>query len=163
MVRTYTVRLELADDPDELLQAVDAIAADGGDVRSISYDRRDATPRGKVAVDLVIEVELDQFDSIVAEWSERGLAVVHTERERDSDSFTVLFDEAPTETALAATIGFLGERDDASIAAIDWTAADGVSDRSCTRLHVVVDSRVDGDPVRAVRRFVNERSARVVD
>lgn len=163
MACTYTVRLELADDPAELLQALDAVAADGGNVCSVSYDRRDVTPRGKVAADLVMAVESDRFESIVGEWRVSGIEVVDTQRERDADSVTVLLDGAPTETALAKTLAVVTEESHVSISALSWTAADDASDRSCTRIRAVVDQSVDGDPLQEVRRLATERGCRLIE
>jgi len=163
MACTYTVRLELADDPAELLQALDAVAADGGTVRSVSYDRGDVTPRGNVAADLVMEVEPDHVESILGAWRESGIEVVDTRRERDTDSVTVLLDGAPTETALAMTLEVITEERHVSISELSWAAADDASDRPCTRIRAVVDQSVDGDPLREIRRLATERGCQLIE
>jgi ACT domain-containing protein len=163
MVRTYTARLELADDPDELLRALEAVTDDRGTLRSVSYDRRDVTPRGKVVVELTIEAEPDRFRSVAAEWERAGVEVVRAEREQNTASVTVLVDGGPTGTALTETLAFVSEESHVSVSELSWTAADGASARSCTRLHVVADPAADGDPLEAIRRFAREHTCRIVD
>jgi ACT domain-containing protein len=114
-------------------------------------------------VDLVMAVESDHFESIVGEWRVSGIEVVDTQRERDTDSVTVLLDGAPTETALADTLAAVTEESHVSISELSWTAADDASDRSCTRIRAVVDQSVDGDPLQEVRRLATERGCRLIE
>ena len=46
--RTYTIRLELVDEPGELLRALEPIAARGGNLLSIFHERGSLTPRGRI-------------------------------------------------------------------------------------------------------------------
>lgn len=65
---------------------------------SLSYDRRDLTPRGRVGTDLVFKTRPDRFGSIVAEWNRRGVDIAHAERERNSEPLTIRFEASSTET-----------------------------------------------------------------
>jgi len=47
-VRAYTIRLELVDEPGELLRALDPIAEKGGNLLSIFHERWNVTPRGHI-------------------------------------------------------------------------------------------------------------------
>jgi ACT domain-containing protein len=49
-VRAYTVRLELVDEPGELLRALEPISANGGNLLSIHHERGNITPRGHIPV-----------------------------------------------------------------------------------------------------------------
>lgn len=162
MVRTYTARLELEDDPAELRQALDAMATEGGNVCSISYDRRDVTPRGRVGADLVFEVEPDRLRPIVAGWSERGIDVVHAERERKGESLTLTVEASPTDAATETALEYVSERGHVSVSELSWRRVDGDADRSYTRLLVVADPGGDGDPLGEVRRFAEERQGWIV-
>jgi ACT domain-containing protein len=163
MVRTYTVRLELADDPSQLLHALDAIAEHGGNVCSVSYDRDTVTPRGNVPVELAIEVDPDRFEPLVIGLEESGIDVVDADGTQRAPSFTILFDESPTETALGTVLQAVGEERHVSISELSWTATEAASGRSCTRIRVVADPTVDGDPLQAVRRLAEGCSYRVVE
>ena len=50
-VRSYTVRLELVDEPGELLGALEPIADNGGNLLSIFHERGNVTPRGHIPVE----------------------------------------------------------------------------------------------------------------
>jgi ACT domain-containing protein len=155
--------LELTDDPSQLLHALDVVANHGGNVCSISYDRDTVTPRGHVPVELAIEVEPDRFDPLVAGLEESGIDVVHADGEQCATSVTVLFDESPTETALGTVLQAVGETRHVSLSELSWTATEAASGRSCTRIRLVADPTVDGDPLRAVRRLADGCSYRVVE
>ena len=64
-VRAYTVRLELVDEPGELLRALEPIADNGGNLLSIFHERGNVTPRGHIPVEVDLEATPDRFDDIV--------------------------------------------------------------------------------------------------
>ncbi|WP_152040188.1 hypothetical protein [Salinigranum salinum] len=163
MVRTYTVRLELADDPSQLLHALDVIANHGGNVCSVSYDRDTVTPRGNVPVELAIEVDPDRLDPLVTGLEESGVDVVDADGAQRATSVTVLFDESPTETALGTVLQAVGEERHVSLSTLSWTATEAASGRSCTRIRLVAEPTVDGDPFQVVRRLAEGCSYRLVE
>ena len=54
-VRAHTVRLELVDEPGELLRALEPVAENGGNLLSIFHERGNVTPRGHIPVEVDLE------------------------------------------------------------------------------------------------------------
>ena len=64
--QAHTVRLELADEPGQLLAALRPIADNGGNLLSIFHERGNITPRGRIPVEVDLECPPDRFESIVS-------------------------------------------------------------------------------------------------
>ena len=79
---SYTVRLELVDEPGELLRALQPIADNGGNLLSIFHERGNVTPRGHIPVEVDLETTPAQFDVIVAALRDAGVNVIRAGAER---------------------------------------------------------------------------------
>ncbi|MEF8756859.1 MAG: amino acid-binding protein, partial [Halobacteriales archaeon] len=106
----YTVRLELADEPGELLRALEPIADHGGNLLSIYHERGDVTPRGRVPVEVDLECPPDRFDDLVAALRDAGIDLVRAGHQRYDESVTVLLSGDLVETDLSGTIDSLQDR-----------------------------------------------------
>jgi hypothetical protein len=53
--QAHTVRLELVDEPGQLLAALGPIAENGGNLLSIFHERGNITPRGRIPVEVDLE------------------------------------------------------------------------------------------------------------
>jgi ACT domain-containing protein len=88
-VRAYTVRLELVDEPGALLNALEPIADNGGNLLSIFHERGNLTPRGHIPVEVDLEATPERFEGIVDALREAGINVIQAGAERYSETLTV--------------------------------------------------------------------------
>src|SRR6056297_2761822 len=89
-LRAYTVRLELVDEPGELLHTLEPIADNGGNLLSIFHERGSLTPRGHIPVEIDLECHPDRFDVIVDALRETGVNIVQAGADRYSEEVAVL-------------------------------------------------------------------------
>jgi ACT domain-containing protein len=130
----HTVRLELADEPGELLRALEPVVDDGGDLLSIRYERADVTPRGRIPVEVDVAATPDQFVAIVAGLRGAGIDVVQAETERYSESFTVVLSGRLIEAGLSETVTRIRAESDVPITELSLSAPGGTRDVSSVRL-----------------------------
>ena len=83
-VRSYTVRLELVDEPGALLNALEPIASNGGNLLSIFHERGNLTPRGHIPVEVDLEATPERFEGIVEALRAAGINVIQAGAERYS-------------------------------------------------------------------------------
>ena len=132
--RTYTVRLELVDEPGELLRALQPIAAHGGNLLSIFHERGSLTPRGHIPVEVALEATPEGFDTIVDALREAGVAVVQAGSERYSEHLTVVLVGPLVSTDLSDTLSCLERRADASVTDVSLSAPEGTAGTSTARI-----------------------------
>ena len=175
-VRSYTVRLELVDEPGELLRALEPIAEHGGNLLSIFHERGNVTPRGHIPVEVDLEATEAQFDAIVDALREAGVNVIQAGAERYSEELTVVLVGHLVETDLSDTLQQFQECGGVSVADVSLSAPSGTEAASSARLRLVasegralegfsVPSGADSDtsateapPQSWSRRSVSERS-----
>jgi ACT domain-containing protein len=124
----------LADEPGELLRALEPVVDDGGDLRSIRYERAAATPRGRIPVEVDVAATPDQFVAIVAGLRGAGIDVVHADTERYSESFTVVLSGRPVEAVLSATLTRIRAESDVPITELSLSVPGGTRDVPSVRL-----------------------------
>jgi ACT domain-containing protein len=73
---THTIRLELIDEPGELLRALKPIAESRGNLLSIFHERGNVTPRGHIPIEVDVEATPDRFEDIVESLRSEGINVV---------------------------------------------------------------------------------------
>jgi ACT domain-containing protein len=134
--RAYTVRLELVDEPGELLNALEPIAAQGGNLLSIFHERGSLTPRGHIPVEVALEATPEGFERIVDALRENGVAVVQAGSERYSEHLTVLLIGPLVDTDLSDTLSCLEERAEASVTDVSLSAPEGTAGTSSARLRL---------------------------
>ena len=134
--QAYTVRLELDDEPGELLSALEPIAANGGNLLSIFHERGSITPRGRIPVEVALEATPEGFETIVAALRGAGVAVIQAGSERYGEVLTVLLIGPLVDTDLSDTLSCLERRADASVTDVSLSAPDGTDGTSTARIRL---------------------------
>jgi ACT domain-containing protein len=162
-VRAYTVRLELVDEPGELLRALEPIAENGGNLLSIFHERGNVTPRGHIPVEVDLEATPERFDDVVAALREAGVNVIQAGAERYSEEFTVLLVGRLVDTDLSDTLSRIEEHGGASVADVSLSAPSGIEETASARLRVVAHEGAVEDALEVVRGVAAEKELRLVE
>jgi ACT domain-containing protein len=161
--RSYTVRLELVDEPGELLGALDPIADNGGNLLSIFHERGNLTPRGHIPVEVDLEATQAQFDVIVDSLREAGVNVIQAGAERYSEELTVVLVGHLVETDLSDTLRRFSDCGGVSVADLSLSAPAGTDGPSSARLRLVASEGQSSDALTAVREVAEEKELRVIE
>ncbi len=162
-VRAYTVRLELVDEPGELLRALEPIADEGGNLLSIFHERGNVTPRGHIPVEVDLEATPERFDAIVAALRDAGVNVVRAGSERYSEELTVVLVGHLVDTDLSDTLSRVQDCGAASVADVSLSAPAGTASASSARLRLVAEPGGVGRALAAVRDVADEKDLRVIE
>mgnify|MGYP000193855436 CR=1 FL=1 len=161
--RAYTVRLELVDEPGELLRALEPIADNGGNLLSILHERGSLTPRGHIPVEVDLECPPDRFDAIVSALRDAGVNVIQAGAERYGEEVTVLLVGHVVETDLSGTLAAVESKADTTVLDLSLSAPGGTSDVSSARLRLATDADKTGEVIGAVREVADRKDLRVVE
>jgi ACT domain-containing protein len=162
-VQSYTVRLELVDEPGELLNALEPIAAAGGNLLSIYHERGNLTPRGDIPVEVDLECHPDQFETIVEALRDAGINVIQAGAEQYTEEVTVLLIGHLIDTDLSDTLSRVEANDGVSVSDLALSAPEGVDQQSSARLRLAIESGHTGAALDAVHELAAEKSLRVVE
>ncbi|MFB6135937.1 MAG: amino acid-binding protein [Halobacteriaceae archaeon] len=162
-LQTHTVRLELVDEPGELLRALEPIADNGGNLLSIYHQRGSLTPRGHIPVEIDLECPPERFDDILAALQENGVNVIQTDAERYGEEVSVLLVGHLIGTDLSDTLSRVEETADASVVDISLSAPEGTDGVSSARLRLAAAAGAVGPTLGAVRDIADEKGLRVVE
>ncbi|MFQ3284615.1 MAG: ACT domain-containing protein [Natronomonas sp.] len=160
---SYTVRLELVDEPGELLRALEPIADNGGNLLSIFHERGNLTPRGHIPVEVDLEATEARFDTIVDALREAGVNVIQAGAERYSEELTVVLVGHLVETDLSDTLRRFADRGGVSVADVSLSAPAGTEGPSSARLRLVATEGQSDDALETVRAVADEKDLRVVE
>ncbi len=161
--RSYTVRLELVDEPGELLRALEPIADNGGNLLSIFHERGNLTPRGRIPVEVDLEATPGKFDDIVEALREAGVNVIQAGAERYSEELTVVIVGHLVETDLSDTLQRFQECGGASVADLSLSAPAGTGDVSSARLRLVASEGRSERALSTLRGVAAEKDLRVIE
>lgn len=161
--RAYTVRLELVDEPGELLRALEPIADNGGNLLSILHERGSLTPRGHIPVEVDLECPPDRFDTIVSALRDAGVNVIQAGAERYGEEVSVLLVGHVVETDLSETLSAVESNAEATVSDLSLSAPGGTSDVSSARLRLATEAGNTGEVVAAVREVAERKDLRVVE
>ena len=89
-VQAYTIRLELADEPGQLLAALEPIADAGGNLLSIFHERGNITPRGRIPVVVDLECPPERFPPLVDRVRAAGVNIVEAGADRLAETVRIL-------------------------------------------------------------------------
>ncbi|MFC4248940.1 amino acid-binding protein [Natribaculum luteum] len=162
-IRAYTVRLELVDEPGELLRALAPIADNGGNLLSIHHERGNITPRGHIPVEVDLECPPDRFDAVVDGLRDAGVNVIQAGAERYGEEVSVVLVGHLVETDLSETLEAIEADAAAAVVDLSLAAPDGIDAVSSARLRLAVDSGRVEDAIAAVRSIADERDLSVVE
>lgn len=161
-VSAYTVRLELVDEPGELLRALEPIADNGGNLLSIFHERGSLTPRGHIPVEVDLEATPERFETIVAALREAGVNVIQAGAERYGEELTVVLVGDLVETDLSDTLSRL-ECASAAVADVALSAPDGTGEASSARVRLASRAGETDRALAAIRDVAAEKDLLVVE
>ena len=161
--RSYTVRLELVDEPGELLRALEPIADNGGNLLSIFHERGNVTPRGHIPVEVDLEATETQFEIVVDALREAGVNVIQAGAERYSETLTVVLVGHLVETDLSDTLRRFTDCGGVSVSDVSLSAPAGTEGPSSARLRLVASEGRTDDALEPVRAVAGEKDLRVVE
>lgn len=162
-VRSYTVRLELVDEPGELLRALEPIADNGGNLLSIFHERGNLTPRGHIPVEVDLEATQAQFDVIVDALRDAGVNIIQAGAERYSEELTVVLVGHLVDTDLSDTLQRFQKCGGVSVADVSLSAPQGTENPSSARLRIVASEGQTTDALETVREIAEEKDLRVIE
>jgi ACT domain-containing protein len=162
-VRAYTVRLELVDEPGELLRALEPIADNGGNLLSIFHERGNVTPRGHIPVEVDLEASPERFDAIVDALREAGVNVIQAGQERYSEQVTVLLIGHLVNTDLSDTLSQLRAETDGRVTDLALSAPEGEDDASSARIRLATEQGSVESTLAAVRSVAEAKDLDVIE
>jgi ACT domain-containing protein len=161
----HTIRLELADEPGELLAALRPIAENGGNLLSIFHERGHLTPRGRIPVEVDVECPPDRFETIVDALRDAGVNVVEAGAQRYTEEVTLLLVGDLVGTDLSDTVTRIERSTAASVSDLSLSAPAGAraDDDASARLRLgIQEGRVE-EVVGIVRELASEKGLHVVE
>jgi ACT domain-containing protein len=157
------VRLELVDEPGQLLAALRPIAEGGGNLLSIFHERGNVTPRGRIPVEIDLECPPDRFDAIVEALRREGVNVISAGEERYGEELTLLLVGDVVETDLSDTLERVESATASSVTDLTLSAPAGSSEVSSARLRLLTAPDRARATLDAVREVADEKGLRVVE
>jgi len=162
-LETHTIRLELADEPGELLSALRPIADNGGNLLSIFHERGNLTPRGHIPVEVDLECPPDRFDGIVEALRAEGVDVIQSGRERYGETVTVLLTGHLVDTDLSDTIRRISACADAAVEDVALSAPGGTEQPSSARLRLGAREGGRESVLESVRAVADEKGLDAIE
>ena len=162
-VRAYTVRLELVDEPGALLDALEPIADNGGNLLSIFHERGNLTPRGHIPVEVDLEATPERFEGIVDALREAGINVIQAGAERYSETLTVVLSGYLINTDLSDTVSRIQEATNATVTDLSLSAPEGTEDASSARIRLATEQGAADGVMNTVREVADRKDLRVIE
>ncbi|ELY52916.1 hypothetical protein [Natronolimnohabitans innermongolicus] len=162
-VRAYTVRLELVDEPGELLRALEPIAESGGNLLSIHHERGSMTPRGHIPVEVDLESPPERFDDIVDALRDAGVNVIQAGAEHYGEEISVVLVGDLVDTDLSDTLSRIESTADAAVRDLSLSAPDGTEAVSSARVRLAIDSGETDAALSAIRSLGADKELTVVE
>ena len=162
-VRAYTVRLELVDEPGELLRALSPIADNGGNLLSIFHERGNLTPRGHIPVEVDLEATPERFDAIVEALKAAEFNVIEAGAEQYSAALSIVLSGHLVETDLSDTLSRIHEGTNATVTDLSLAAPAGTEDVSSARIRLATEEGATEQTLAAVRDIAAEKDLTLVE
>jgi len=162
-VRAYTVRLELVDEPGELLRALLPIAENGGNLLSIFHERGNLTPRGRIPVEVDLECPPHRFETVVAALREAGVNVIQAGADRYREELVVLLVGDLIGTDLSDTLSRVEADTSATVVDVSLSAPDGAGGRASAMLRLAAAPRTVTDTLAALADLAAAKGLRLVE
>ncbi|WP_435098740.1 amino acid-binding protein [Halarchaeum sp. P4] len=161
--QAHTIRLELVDEPGELLNALQPIAENGGNLLSVFHERGSLTPRGHIPVEVDLECTPHQFEVIVDALRDAGVNVIQAGAEAYGEEVTVLLVGHLVETDLSDTLSRIEECASASVVDFSLTDEEGTDNISSARMRLAATEGSVGDALACVRDVAADKELQVVE
>jgi len=162
-LQAYTIRLELVDEPGELLNALQPIADRGGNLLSIFHERGNLTPRGHIPVEVDIESPPDRFDDIVAALRDAGINVIQAGAERYSEELTVILVGHLIDTDLSDSLRRFQQCSQASVVDVSLSAPEGTEEVSSARVRLATEADRAEQVLGTIREIAADKDIRVIE
>jgi ACT domain-containing protein len=163
LTRTHTIRLELPDEPGQLLAALSPIAEHGGNLLSVHHERGDRTPRGRIPVEIALECPPERFEDVLAALRAADVDVFGVDAERYRDALTVLLVGHAVDTGLSDTLARIEDCGAASVSDVALDAPEGTDRPSSVRLRLAVEADGAARALETVRTVADDKGLRVVE
>jgi len=161
--QAHTVRLELVDEPGELLNALHPIAENGGNLLSVFHERGSLTPRGHIPVEVDLECTARQFRTVIESLRDAGVNVIQAGTEQYGEEVTVLLAGPLVGTDLSDTLSRIEACASASVVDFSLTDEQGVDDVSSARLRLAATEGSTDAALDCVRDVADEKDLHVVE
>ncbi|WP_129114501.1 amino acid-binding protein [Halegenticoccus tardaugens] len=161
--QAHTIRLELIDEPGQLLATLGPIAENGGNLLSIFHERGNLTPRGRIPVEVDLECPPERFDAIVDALRDRGVNVIQAGAERYGEEITILLTGHLIDSDLSDTLRRVERCTDASVVDFSLSAPRGTDDASSARLRLAARSGRTETALATVREVAGEKDLHVIE
>lgn len=158
---THTIRLELADEPGELLSALQPIADNGGNLLSIFHERGNRTPRGRIPVEVDLACPPARFEQILSDLRTTGTNVVQADARRYADEVTVLLVGDLLEAGVSDALRGIEREDAVRVAELTVETAESGPASARVRLRAR-EGQLDA-ALGAVRSAASERELDVIE
>jgi len=162
-VQSYTVRLELVDEPGELLRALEPISEHGANLLSIFHERGSKTPRGHIPVEVDVECPPERFEVIVDALRDAGVNVIRAGAEAYDDSITVLLVGGLIEADLSETLSRIETAANATVTDVSLSAPEGTQNGASARLRLAADAEHHQRVLEDLRTIADERQLQVIE
>ncbi len=162
-VQAYTVRLELVDEPGELLNALQPISDHGANLLSIFHERGNVTPRGHIPVEVDIECPPDRFENIVDALRAAGINVIQAGAERYSEELTVILVGHLIDTDLSDSLRQFQTTSRAEVVDVSLSAPEGTEGVSSARLRLATEADRAEEVLATVRDIAEEKDIHVIE
>ncbi|WP_318567492.1 amino acid-binding protein [Salinigranum marinum] len=161
--QAHTVRLELADEPGQLLAALKPIAENGGNLLSIFHERGNITPRGRIPVEVDLECPPDRFEGIVDALRTEGITVIQAGAERYGEELNILLVGHLVDTDLSDTLHRIERSTEASLSDLSLSAPEGTDQPSSARLRLATRPGETENALALVREIAADKELHVIE
>lgn len=162
-LRTHTVRLELSDEPGQLLTALEPIAGNGGNLISVLHERRKLTPRGRVPVEIDLECPPERLEPMLNDLREAGVTVISANETTYDEAVTFLLVGHLIDTDLSDTLGRIEEATAATVDDVSLTAPEGTERASSARIRMGARAGRGEAALATVRAVADEKGLDVIE
>ncbi|MGM0605042.1 MAG: amino acid-binding protein [Halobacteriota archaeon] len=162
-VQTHTVRLELVDEPGELLRALEPISENGGNLMSIYHERGNLTPRGHIPVEVDFSCTAHRFETIVDALRDAGVNVMQAGTERYDEELTVLLVGHIVDTDLSDTLQRIEACANASLDDLSLSGTNGTDEPSSALLRLAARSGATADVLGTLRTIADEKDLHLIE
>ena len=161
--KPHTVRLELVDEPGQLLAALRPIADNGGNLLSIFHERGNLTPRGRIPVEVDLECPPDRFEVIVEALREAGINVIQAGAEHYGEELTLVLVGHLVDTDLSDTLHRIERSSEAALSDLSLSAPEGTEEVSSARLRLATRSGRREDALAVVREIATGKDLHIIE
>ncbi len=161
--QAHTVRLELADEPGQLLAALRPIADEGANLLSIFHERGHLTPRGRIPVEVDLECPPSRFESVLDALRAEGVSIVEADAEQYGEHLMVMLVGDLVGTDLSDTVMSIESSPTATVEDLSLSAPGGPDDVASARLRIATQSGEAEAALELVRTLAEEKQLHAVE